>query len=344
LKRADLTCGASNGSIKQRFQETEASVTNKLKRGTFPAIWFLAVLAALELDGVALEESRAGGTMPDDLADRIIMFCVIGLVAWAIFGLPAFEWFMYYHPAGQAAAETASGRNQQTYRDWITKDAAGFFTAALAVIAVFQLGMFGVQLWLIRESLVDAKKAAEAAKESADVAKETADTSKVQAETARATLQTMQNTAERQLRAYVFAEAGPLQRGANGVWRYTIHFRNSGQTPAYDVTQYSKADIFDEPVPEDKFVVDRRMDGVNSRAPLPPNQRDPVNTSNTFNVSAAEFADIKAGRKAFYVWGEINFRDAFKINRTVRFRFLHNKDSGPQHLVYAETGNDEVEN
>jgi hypothetical protein len=36
--------------------ETEASITNKLKRGTFPATWFLAVLAALDLDGVALEE------------------------------------------------------------------------------------------------------------------------------------------------------------------------------------------------------------------------------------------------------------------------------------------------
>jgi Domain of unknown function (DUF6471) len=36
--------------------ETEASVTNKLARGTFPATWFLAVLAALDLDGVALEE------------------------------------------------------------------------------------------------------------------------------------------------------------------------------------------------------------------------------------------------------------------------------------------------
>jgi SOS response regulatory protein OraA/RecX len=36
--------------------ETEASVTNKLKRGTFPATWFLAVLAALEQDGVALDE------------------------------------------------------------------------------------------------------------------------------------------------------------------------------------------------------------------------------------------------------------------------------------------------
>lgn len=36
--------------------ETENSITAKLKRGTFPATWFLAVLAALELDGVALDE------------------------------------------------------------------------------------------------------------------------------------------------------------------------------------------------------------------------------------------------------------------------------------------------
>jgi Domain of unknown function (DUF6471) len=36
--------------------ETENSITAKLKRGTFPATWFLACLAALELDGVALEE------------------------------------------------------------------------------------------------------------------------------------------------------------------------------------------------------------------------------------------------------------------------------------------------
>ena len=41
---------------KHGFKETEASITNKLKRGSFPATWFLAVLAALEQDGVALEE------------------------------------------------------------------------------------------------------------------------------------------------------------------------------------------------------------------------------------------------------------------------------------------------
>jgi hypothetical protein len=36
--------------------ETEASITNKLKRGTFSATFFLACIAAMELDGVALEE------------------------------------------------------------------------------------------------------------------------------------------------------------------------------------------------------------------------------------------------------------------------------------------------
>ncbi|MGH6673025.1 MAG: DUF6471 domain-containing protein [Xanthobacteraceae bacterium] len=36
--------------------ETEASITNKLARGTFAATFLLACLAALELDGVALEE------------------------------------------------------------------------------------------------------------------------------------------------------------------------------------------------------------------------------------------------------------------------------------------------
>ena len=36
--------------------ETEASITNKLARGTFPATFFLACLAALELDGIRLED------------------------------------------------------------------------------------------------------------------------------------------------------------------------------------------------------------------------------------------------------------------------------------------------
>ena len=37
-------------------KETEASITNKLARGTFSATFFHACIAAMELDGIALEE------------------------------------------------------------------------------------------------------------------------------------------------------------------------------------------------------------------------------------------------------------------------------------------------
>lgn len=38
------------------LHETEASITSKLARGTFAATFFLACLAALELDGIRLED------------------------------------------------------------------------------------------------------------------------------------------------------------------------------------------------------------------------------------------------------------------------------------------------
>lgn len=57
LRKADVTYVELAKRLKRHgFTETEASVTNKLKRGTFPATWFLAALAALELDGVQLED------------------------------------------------------------------------------------------------------------------------------------------------------------------------------------------------------------------------------------------------------------------------------------------------
>ena len=41
---------------KHGFKETEASITMKLKRGTFAATFLLACIAALEMDGIRLEE------------------------------------------------------------------------------------------------------------------------------------------------------------------------------------------------------------------------------------------------------------------------------------------------
>jgi hypothetical protein len=41
---------------KHAFAETEASITNQLKRWTLSATFFLACIAAMELEGLVLEE------------------------------------------------------------------------------------------------------------------------------------------------------------------------------------------------------------------------------------------------------------------------------------------------
>lgn len=57
LKEANVTYAELVKRLKKHgLKETEGGITMKLKRGTFSATFFLACLAALELDGVALEE------------------------------------------------------------------------------------------------------------------------------------------------------------------------------------------------------------------------------------------------------------------------------------------------
>jgi Domain of unknown function (DUF6471) len=57
LKETEITYVELAKRLKKHgFKETEASVTMKLKRGTFAPTFFLACLAALELEGVSLED------------------------------------------------------------------------------------------------------------------------------------------------------------------------------------------------------------------------------------------------------------------------------------------------
>jgi len=58
IKKADIGYVELAKRLKKHGfkDETEASITNKLKRGTFTAIFLLAALAALEAEGIRLED------------------------------------------------------------------------------------------------------------------------------------------------------------------------------------------------------------------------------------------------------------------------------------------------
>jgi hypothetical protein len=57
LKRADVSYLELAKRLKKHgLEETEASIANKLSRGTFAATFFLAALVALEVEGIRLED------------------------------------------------------------------------------------------------------------------------------------------------------------------------------------------------------------------------------------------------------------------------------------------------
>ena len=57
MKEAEVTYADMVKLLKKHgFKESEASLTMKLKRGAFAASFFLACLAALESEGVRLED------------------------------------------------------------------------------------------------------------------------------------------------------------------------------------------------------------------------------------------------------------------------------------------------
>ena len=57
MKRCDVTYLEMVKRLKKHgFRETEASLTMKLKRAAFSASFLLAALAALEMEGIRLED------------------------------------------------------------------------------------------------------------------------------------------------------------------------------------------------------------------------------------------------------------------------------------------------
>jgi hypothetical protein len=258
------------------------------------------------LDGVALEEIQAVEAMPKCWADRAIMFSVVALVAWAIIGLPiyySFSGLSYYGPAlQQTSQQVANGT--QTGGNWLTKDAAGFFTFLLVVVGCFQVCLFLWQLWLIRESLDDAKISAEAAKEAADAAREGAKAARDSADIAKLAMTASE-------RAYVhfnglrWISHRNLSDGSV-FWRLRPQWINSGNTPTRHLRCYIHYEIRGNELPIDyPFTPEPHPEIPTLIAP------NGIIESAHRDITGADLVAIRERTKHLYVWGIARYRDVF---------------------------------
>jgi hypothetical protein len=209
--------------------------------------------------------------------------------------------------------DTAKKEPPKPFWQSAAADPVAAFTLGLLIVGIFQAGFFFVQLHLIRESLTDAKIAADAAKRAA---KATEDAVKLS-----------RDTTQRQLRAYVVAKADgnvgikKINGSENAVMvTVQIAIKNTGQTPAHDLRVISKTELLRHPI-----VLPFNLTLVSGPDPSASvlGAGEPIGSesspSEPFDGNAMLCATEPESRARIYTWGTITYRDVFGCNHWTNF-------------------------
>jgi hypothetical protein len=190
-----------------------------------------------------------------------------------------------------------------------------WFTGCLVVVGGLQGIFFVWQLILIRQGLADTAKAADAAERSSSAAS--------------ASLVLATRTAERQLRAYVLITGGIyVVRSLDDLGRGHIEVKNTGQTPAYNMTMWSNIFVERHPLGADLPQPDPALPMTSSI--LAPGCTTSMFTGNPTIQAPYIWARVGTPDCTIYVYGEINYTDAFAVRRVTKFRLIYGGPEGPQ--------------
>ncbi len=204
----------------------------------------------------------------------------------------------------------------------------GDWTQYLGLIAMLQVLLTGVGLWLIWKTVGYTKDASEAAATAAQASQEAV----------AATLDAIEVTrdaAMRELRAYVVMHSMSLNRTGDEVRGFTaaieIVFKNVGKTPAYK-TRFVYG-INDDGEPPD-FAQMKELDD-DKRMDFGPEQH--LRQAFTSRLLSANLQrSVFNGSVPLYVWGTVTYVDAYNNDRYLNFRMEFKNGR----FLNTNTGND----
>lgn len=139
------------------------------------------------------------------------------------------------------------------------------------------------------------------------------------ARAAQASVKEAQETAKRQLRAYLSVGIGPgISQDRNLRLRYEgkpVVF-NSGDTPAHKVRLWTKAAVLPTPAPLEGEFVSGEPTGEGT---IGAKQSAFLSGVVDVLVDDSEVEKIERGQKALYVWGLVQYEDTFGSKHSTRF-------------------------
>lgn len=202
----------------------------------------------------------------------------------------------------------------------------GFVSAAATVV----IAAFTVTLWLTNRKLWKASQAQSMAMEqsineaarSANAMQRVARSLETSTNAAVENVAIFKDARERQLRAYIAVGLLAVINQDNST-NYHFEVRewlaNTGPTPAQDVSYKAHADILPFPLPDD-FPFPLPDATVNSAGTVYWQQKFTMSAFLERMLSDEEIAEIKgAVTRRLYVYGTVNYRDAFGNNRYTNF-------------------------
>lgn len=221
-----------------------------------------------------------------------------------------------------SAEDVTEKREEAKYRaiDSSTARWIMLLTGGMLLVAVVQAIFFFVQLRLMRASMRVAQMAAAATER---------------------TVETMEDTARRQLRAYVSVDRAWIEFPEPGVPHVTVIIKNAGQTPAYDLRHWIHQWIerypleIQLPVPPDGFVMSSSLLGAAATHSMQLKHPSPI-------IRLPFIDEIGTPEATIYVYGEITYKDIFGTQQFLRYRLQHGGPTQPPPGVLSpcEEGNE----
>ena len=153
-------------------------------------------------------------------------------------------------------------------------------------------------------------------------------------------VQDARETSERQLRAYVWTETDFNGGISAQLGKIITTFKNTGQTPAYEVHVWTETKILDDPLPVG-FVFENSPATINGpRYVINPGSIHTLNSTPDIPHLEDMKNSVIQGNKKLYHWGEVRYTDAFNITRRSRFRIYCSGAALVGMWVYCDEGND----
>jgi hypothetical protein len=130
------------------------------------------------------------------------------------------------------------------------------------------------------------------------------------------TLRETRRQGEMELRAYISIVDGFLDFSKRDQVHALVHLRNSGQTPAFMLTDALRMEIFDsDRIPND---LHRSMPAEEGGAVRPVGPNVEITLRGEYHIPGRTWEAVELRLKALVIWGKLEY-DTFGIRRTTKF-------------------------